>query len=461
MRKLRLRTLTALLCFACILPLHAADSDRFVFPLKASRDNRYFVDQNGKPFLYQADTAWMIFSQLTVGEAEEYLVARKAQGFTAIQTMLAMTPETRNRNGEAPFYGENDFARPNEKYFAHVDSVLAAAEKENLAIAIAALWVGCCREGWAGRTKTGELKPMNVNGPEKCRAFGRWIGKRFEKYPNLLWIMGGDNDPAETREEILSLALGIKEAAPRQMITYHAASTHSSTDVWPSEGWLDFSMVYTYFRGFNKAWNKTQPDVYEVGYAELNKPGLRMPFILGESTYEGEHGDWGSALQVRKQAYWTMLSGGAGHAYGSPNWRLRADWRKVLQLPGAGSLHHLRTLFERRPWYRLIPDQKGEFAIAGAGAYGQNDYATTAMAADRTFAITYIPSGRRITYDLSRFGDGRIQASWFNPRTGAVTAAGTHPTNATRMFEPPEDGDWVLVFDRSGSGLPDLATAAF
>ncbi|MCX6629230.1 MAG: DUF4038 domain-containing protein [Candidatus Solibacter sp.] len=72
-----------------------------------------------------------LLSQLTVTDAEEYLVARKAHGFTAIQAMLAMAPETRNREGQAPFQRENDFARPNEKYFAHVDSVLAAAMSVN------------------------------------------------------------------------------------------------------------------------------------------------------------------------------------------------------------------------------------------------------------------------------------------------------------------------------------------
>ena len=80
-------------------------------------------------------------------------------------------------------------------------------------------------------------------------------------------------------------------------------------------------MVYTYFRGFNKAWNCVQQDVYEVCYAEYKK-AAGMPFILGESTYEGEHGDWGNDLQVRKQAWWAVLSGAAGHAYGSPRWKM-------------------------------------------------------------------------------------------------------------------------------------------
>jgi hypothetical protein len=52
---------------------------------------------------------------------------------------------------------------------------------------------------------------------------------------------------------------------------------------------------------YTSAWNKNQPDVYEVSHAEFAKVPVR-PFVLGESTYEGEHGALGSALQARKQA---------------------------------------------------------------------------------------------------------------------------------------------------------------
>ena len=116
-------------------------------------------------------------------------------------------------------------------------------------------------------------------------------------------------------------------------------------------------MIYTYFRGFNKAWNKDQPDVYEAGWREYAKAPPK-PFFLGESTYEGEHGAWGSELQVRKQAYWAVLSGAAGHAYGSLNWNMLENWRTHLDLPGAGSLKHLREFFESIDWWRLVPEKR-------------------------------------------------------------------------------------------------------
>ncbi|MGB3777753.1 MAG: DUF4038 domain-containing protein [Tunicatimonas sp.] len=71
--------------------------------------------------------------------------------------------------------------------------------------------------------------------------------------PPIVSAPGGDNDPFNALEEIEAMADGLHRQAGNQLFTYHAASTHSSTDVFPEADWLDVSMVYTYFRGFGKA----------------------------------------------------------------------------------------------------------------------------------------------------------------------------------------------------------------
>lgn len=415
------------------------------------------MDQRGAPFLYQADTPWMLFAKLTEAEAEDYVARRKEQGFSVLQVQLTGFLGMTNLAGEFPFAGappEQDLARPNETFFAHVDRVVANAQRQGMLLAIAPAWSGCCGEGWAGRGEGGALKPLNANGAEKAREFGRWLGRRYGKFDNVLWILGGDNDPSNARSEIRALGLGLKDTAPQQLITYHAASTHSSTDVWPTEErWLDLSMVYSYFRGFNKAWNRNQPDIYEVSHAEFAKRPVR-PFFLGESTYEGEHGDWGSALQVRKQAYWCVLGGGCGHAYGSPNWNFPGHWREVLELPGAKSLRHLRTVLESQAWWKLVPDVSNVVAVDGRGPYATNDYAVTAIADDGSFALSYLPSKRTLTVNLARISGQRISATWFNPRTGLTTWIGEFTDRRREAFEPTGDGDWVLVLaDAAGKPM--------
>ena len=54
------------------------------FPLRISSDRKYFVDQNGSPFLVVGDTAWSLPAQLYQTDMLRYLDDRKSRGFNAI-----------------------------------------------------------------------------------------------------------------------------------------------------------------------------------------------------------------------------------------------------------------------------------------------------------------------------------------------------------------------------------------
>ena len=436
--------LIALLLCALFTTGTAAQSP---FPLRIADGGRHFVDARGRPFFYQADTAWFLFLKLSLTEVAAYFAHRKRQGFNVIQVMLTGVPAERNLYGEPAFLGDTDLTRPNERYFARVDSIVALAAEHELLLAMTPLWSSCCRDGYAGELADGSAAAMNVHGPAATRAFGTWLAERYAAVPNVVWILGGDNDPYNALPEIEALAAGLRAVDTPHLLTYHAASTHSSTDVFPVADWLDFSMVYTYFRGFDRAWNRVQPDVYEVAHAAYHKPGA-LPFILGESTYEGEHGALGSALQARKQAYWVAFGGGAGHAYGSPNWHLRDDWRAVLDYPGAQSLQHLPPLLERHDWTTLRPDRCGALSGYDRTGYAANDYAVSLY--DARTVLHYLPSARRVQLDLRSLRAGRWTLSWYDPRTGRSTPVGRYRRNRLPALAPPGEGDWVLVAKRDG-----------
>jgi hypothetical protein len=194
------------------------------------------------------------------------------------------------------------------------------------------------------------------------------------------------------------------------------------------------------------------PDVYEVGWKEYAKAPVR-PFFLGESTYEGEHGAWGSGHQARKQAYWAVLSGGFGNAYGSPNWNIPANWRNVLKLPGAESLKNFREIFESRAWWNLVPDMKNEFVTAGHGTMATNDLAVAALANDGSFGIVYSPSRRKLTVNLAKMR-APVRVVWIDPVSGSISnPAGTPVSNrGSQDFTSPEKNsggatDWVLALE--------------
>ncbi len=67
----------ALLYRLTVLLSHSAEPD---FPLKISENRRYLADAGGTPFLCNADTPWLLFTNLTEPEAKAYIARRKEQG---------------------------------------------------------------------------------------------------------------------------------------------------------------------------------------------------------------------------------------------------------------------------------------------------------------------------------------------------------------------------------------------
>lgn len=417
------------------------------FPLKISANRRYFTDQTGKPFFYHADTGWQLFQRLTTEEAREYLIFRKNQGFTTIQTQVIMNPEGVNPYGHKAFLGDNDFARPDEAYHDQVARILSIADSLGLFVVLSQPWAGCCREAFGGAPD----KPIRKNGPVKNRQYGQYLGRKFAKFTNLFWLMGGDNDPKDERAEIVAMAEGLFETAPKhQLLTYHASPPHSSTDLFQYAPWLGFSMIYTYWREKPNDWNSPDlmPHVYEAAIREYTKSDV-MPFVLGESQYEGFTGnDIGLPQHVRRQAYWTMLCGGAGHAYGSELWNFPKNWREIMRNPGAAQMAWVAKLFNDLPWHTLRPDLRHQAIVAGYGDWSKPNFATTAVSEDKKLLVTYIPDLRNVTVDLNQLTGTNFRVRWYDPRLGTYSPETKIDQKGLRRLQPPSGGDdWVLVIE--------------
>jgi hypothetical protein len=431
------------------LSLLAGDVFGQPFPLSVSANGRYFVDAAGKPFFYHADTPWFICHQLTLGEAREYLRHARGLGFTAVQVHFSNSPADVNRAGQRPFRDPNDFMTVNEAYFDHVARVLTLADSLGLLVCAAPLWKDCCGTGYGGTPD----KPYQRNGPQKARWFGQYLGKKFGKFQNLCYIMGGDSDPVGDREVIEQMALGLREFAPHQLVTYHAGTTKSSTDLFQYAPWLGFSMVYTYYRPIARdigVPSEQVPQVYEVCLREYRKSD-RMPFVLGEAQYEDdEDPDYGSPQVLRRQAYWALTSGAAGHAVGTSMWNFGENWRKKLALPGLTSMKHLARLLAEIPWHTLQPDQTHRVAGLVVGNYGEDTYVTTAVSEDRTLSISYFPVKKTVVFDPSSL-KGRLFYRWMNAATGEFTPPTAVNPQRPRNFAPPAVGDWVLLISSRGN----------
>jgi hypothetical protein len=98
-----------------------------------------------------------------------------------------------------------------------------------------------------------------------------------------------------------------------------------------------------------------------------------------------------------------------------------------------------------------IPDQ---WLIAN-DYMGTVDRIQACRAADGSYAYVYTASGSKLHIRMvdrfyQKVSGKTVRASWFDPRTGALTAIGTLEKKDFMDFTPPSSGrgnDWVLVLD--------------
>jgi hypothetical protein len=295
---------------------------------------------------------------------------------------------------------------------------------------------------------------MVNNGPKSCNDYGKYLGNRYKKFDNIVWMSGNDygtssnsvNDAAVT-----AVARGIQAVDARHIHTVELGGSFGlSTDNANWASIVSLNAAYTYFPTYAEALN---------GYNRAST----MPVFMVESCYDFEslgQAHVSTPATLRREEYWSDLSGATGLIYGNHyTWTFAPGWQTHIDTPGAAQIVFLKSFFESRAWYDLAPDQEHATLTAGYGTFSSqgtidaNDYATAARTPDGRLVIAYAPTIRPLTIDMTRLS-APITARWFDPANGAYIAIAGSPFSNTgsRSFTPPGnnhdgDGDWVLVLE--------------
>ena len=429
-------------------------------PLQVSDNNRFLVHSDGTPFFYLGDTAWELFHRLNREEAEKYLENRRAKGFTVIQAVVLAELNglnDPNPNGETPLV-EHDPRRPNEAYFKQVDHIVETARKKGMYIGMLPTW----GDKWNKRWGVGPV----VFTPENARNFGRFLGNRYENFPNIIWILGGDRIPEnKTHLKIIrAMAEGIEEGDDgNHLMTFHPMGGRSSSEFFHEDDWLDFNMLQSGHGSYDNPNYKQVASDYALAPVK--------PTMDGEPRYEDHpvnwepKNGWFNDFDVRQAAYWGLFAGGLGTTYGCHNiWQMyepehepissaRHTWQETLDLPGAWDMLHVRRLVESRPFLSRLPDQS---LLASPADNGAGHIQATRGPG---YAFLYIPTGKSVTVNLGLISGENVKTWWYNPRTGKARVIGTYPNKQTRTFDPPgkegRGNDWILVVDDASAGFPE------
>jgi hypothetical protein len=409
------------------------------FPLRVVAEKHYPTDREGHPFFMHGEAAWSLIADLKEEEALVYLKDRKARGFNTVLVSLIEHRFARhapaNAYGEKPFADGADFGTPNEAYFAHADRILQKACELGFLVMLTPAYLGY--GGW----DDGWYEEMTQAGAEQLHAYGRFVGRRYRNFDNIMWVNGGDFDPPDM-DLVRAVANGVLEEDPDALGTVHNAPETAPLEFWRYEPWLQVNNVYTY------------GPVHAAAIRE-HKIGRGMPFFLMESAYEFEHG--ADEHRIRIQAYHAILSGAFGHLYGNnPIWHFGGpglhpptmEWTEALDSPGARSMELLLDFVSSVKWWLLEPDSKNQFLVDGIGKDMKTAVAATAK--DGSFAVVYMPGNKWVTLDLAQLSASSVQARWRDPTSGEATVVDGSPFAAQmQSFKPPRnngrgDPDWIL-----------------
>jgi hypothetical protein len=234
-----------------------AAKHRFVYPLKASSNGRYLVDQRNVPFLIVGDSPQAMIGNLSVKDAATYIANRKAAGFNALWVNLLCAKYTGCRDdgttfdGIKPFRTPGDLSTPNPAYFAQADAMIRLAAKAGIVVFLDPIETG----GWLG--------VLRKNGLAKDRGYGRFLGKRYRRFGNIIWMSGNDFQTWRNASDdalVLAVAKGIRSAdrAHLQTLELNYLSSGSRDDArWRSM--LNLSAAYTYFPTYAQVPKGVQP----------------------------------------------------------------------------------------------------------------------------------------------------------------------------------------------------------
>lgn len=396
--------------------------------LRVADGGRYLVRRDGTPFFWLGDTAWQLFVKLNQQDARRYLSDRARRGFTVIQAGIITWEGNIPNAGGYPAFDGGDVSHPNEGFFRHVDVVIDLAADLGLHVGLLPVFLGSKSPQWLRDSTT-------------AYGYGRWLGDRYRSRRNIIWILGGDvaGDDGGLLEVWRALARGIaggvtgREDYSRTLMTYHPCGEPCASSSWfHTDAWLSFDMIETH----------TNPEkIAPMISADYHLPGAK-PTGIGEGWYENSDvappAPGGTALNVRREAYWSVLSGGY-YTYGNdPIYYFGPGWQDALNAPGARNMTVYKRLLTSLPWWTFSPDQSVFAAGAGAGT----TLNTAARSSPRSDLIVYLSGPSTIALDLEGLtGAGTLRARWVDPSTGRAWTIGRFARKGTRSFTTPEG--WV------------------
>ena len=445
--------------------------------LKVSANSQYLVHENGTPFFWLGNTAWLMPERLNRDEVEFYLNREREEGYNVEQIQVLNAIPTYNIYGAQAnddTFDFNQFTNSPQTsssspwrgigrgssygYWEHLDYIVDMAASQGIYIAMDCIWGS-------------QISKMT---PGKAAKYGQFLGERYKDKPNIIWMIGGDIMGDKGMESWDALARAIRAADPNHLMTFHPRGRTTSAWWYNDREWLDFNMFQSGHRRYGQRngdgdytiRDNTEEDNWRYVGMSFGDPaeqiegrevkGPRKPVIDGEPSYEdipqGLH-DFSQPrwqdCDVRRYAYWAVFAGCFGHTYGHnsimqfmrpgvlPSFGAEKPWWDALNDPGYRQMKYLKKLMTALPFTEGRCDQS---VIASANG---ERYDRLIATRGNDYLLVYNYSGRPMTVDLTKISGKKKKVWLMNPADGSLKYLGEYDNKKADFASNP--GDRVLI----------------
>jgi hypothetical protein len=444
-----------------------------------TQNRRHFSDTLGNPVLLIGDSPQNLPQKLTIAQMRTYFADCKSKGINLCWVCIDGQPTDRaiemapiDKKGNPEFIPGGtpinwDISRVNPEYFLQtIDSILILAEGYGIYINL--MPMSQCY--WS---------PENItaNSPQKCFDYGVWIGNRYKKQRNILWLFGNDNLDSSRQ---CPIARGILSTGDNHLMSIHVYNPKA----WGPDpdndangesgnffkhlpnstmGWVTYNNLYSDMEVFNQT---------HFIFNEYMKSDI-MPILMTEGPYQklGDYKWQVATNQVERGLNYRVAMGGefgGAYTYGC-DWLQQPTipWDKYLNLGARPHIKFFSDLFKNRPWWNMKPDWSGIFltatTLAGGSDIKNNNYTMAAYdAVNGKLGIVYCTQMQTVTLNLSKMSEP-VNVRWYDPTTGNFSNINGSPfaNNAAFQFTTPSivhsevntdnsaetSNDWVLVVE--------------
>ncbi len=381
----------------------------------------HFVWTNGRPF-YFAPVSMMVahFDESTRtaqggllrvdnGGFQTLAQTRADQGFDATYwgffafNKPQFANKTQQNEGGPPFISY-DPTRLNPTYFHFADQRVQALESRGIMVMFSL--------GWP------DQGIMRTVGDTNLKRMWRYFIARYAAY-NVTWNLFGEVQEFGSNYESIANDYG---NMTRRWDPYdHPITTHTlNTTLAPDflrQPWMDYITLQ-------------QPTAATSDYLAYGKPVLN-------AEYGGYEQFQVSGAQLRPMVWNVRMHGG---------YFVYESWGNNPKSSGANYASLCNSFFEKNTKFWLLEYHPELFS------------GTPGLADPGSQYVTYLKNGGSIRVDLSGF-TASFNVSWYNPRTGIMTQAGTISAGGWRTFNSPNSNDWVLYLSGGpGENLPPTSS---